>query len=399
MIYTCRWLLTIDAPPVEGGWFEIEAGTIARVGQGPAPRPATDLGDVAVLPGLVNAHTHLELSWMAGLVPPADSLPAWIRDLMRLRRSAPPHPDTQLDAARAALAAMRESGTVLVGDVSNTLSTVPLLAAAGVAGVVFHELIGFAASDPAQSVNDALQRIASVEVDQSASAPVRVTLSAHAPYSVSPALFREIAARVSDTPLTVHLGESAEEVEFLRTGKGPMRELLEHLGAWTDDWPVPRVGPVEYMATLGYLRPGMMAVHGVHLKDDELERLRRSRATVVTCPRSNLWVGAGMPRVSHFYGARVPVAIGTDSLASVASLNLFDELAELRRIAPDVTAASLLESATRIGAEALGFGDTHGILGPGRSASLVVVDVPANVPDVEEYLVSGVAASSVRRLH
>jgi cytosine/adenosine deaminase-related metal-dependent hydrolase len=105
-----------------------------------------------------------------------------------------------------------------------------------------------------------------------------------------------------------------------------------------------------------------------------------------------------MPRVAHFYAAGLPVAIGTDSLASVATLNLFDELAELRRLAPDVTAASLLDSATRAGAEALGFGSAFGTLTPGKRAALVAVDVPAAVTDVEEYLVSGVPVSAVRRV-
>jgi len=102
--------------------------------------------------------------------------------------------------------------------------------------------------------------------------------------------------------------------------------------------------------------------------------------------------------VSHYYAAGVPVAVGTDSLASTASLSLFDELAELRRIAPDVSAASLLDSATRVGAEALGFGRDYGTIAPGRRASLAVVTVPAGEADVEEYLVGGVPASSVRLL-
>jgi aminodeoxyfutalosine deaminase len=117
----------------------------------------------------------------------------------------------------------------------------------------------------------------------------------------------------------------------------------------------------------------------------------------VTCPRSNVWVGAGLPRLSHFYGCGLPVAIGTDSLASVGSLNMFDELAEARRIAPDVSAAGLLESATRRGAQALGFGSDYGTLAPGKRAELVAVQVPAGVADVEEYLVSGVPASVIRR--
>ena len=136
-------------------------------------------------------------------------------------------------------------------------------------------------------------------------------------------------------------------------------------------------------------------MHGVHLTPADLERLRDQQAVIVTCPRSNEWVGAGMPPVSHFYASGVPVAIGTDSLASVGSLNLFDELAALRRIAPEVSAASLLESATRTGAEALGHGDRYGHIAPGKRAALLEVRVPAGIRDVEEYLVGGIAPDDI----
>jgi cytosine/adenosine deaminase-related metal-dependent hydrolase len=400
MIYACRWLLPIDGPPIERGWIEIDNGRIRGLGRGVPPARAHDLGDVALLPGLVNAHTHLELSWMAGLVPPAESMDAWIRALLKLRRAGPPGGQEQvLRAAREAAAAMAKAGTVLVGDITNSLVSPRVLADAGIGGVVFHELLGFDAAAPAQMVKRAAAQAESeAEAVAHAHVPIHVTVVAHAPYSVSPALFREIASRASAVPLAVHLGESAEEMELLRTGRGPIRDLLETLGVWTDLWPVPSCDPVEYMHRLGYLRPGLLAVHAVHLTDEALATLAESEAVVVTCPRSNLWVGAGMPRVAHFYAAGLPVAIGTDSLASVDTLNLFDELAELRRVAPDVTAASLLDSATRVGAVALGFGSSFGTLSPGKRAALVAVDVPADVTDVEEYLVSGVPASAVRRM-
>lgn len=398
MIYACRWLLPIETPPVERGWIEIDAGRIRRLGHGVPPARAHDLGDVALLPGLVNAHTHLELSWMAGLVPPADSMNDWVRTLMRVRRAGFPGRDAEHQAARDAAAVMFATGTSLVGDISNTLMSPAVVSAAGLGGTVFHELLGFSVNEPATPVDEALRRVAAA-TPRAVTPPVHVTIAAHAPYSVSPALFREIAMRAAAGPLAVHVGESREEIDFLHTGGGPIRTMLENLGVWNPGWQVPRSGPIDYLASVGYLRPGMLAVHGVHLLDDELERLRQARATLVTCPRSNLWVGAGMPRVSHFYAARLPVAIGTDSLASVATLNLFDELAELRRIAPDVAAGALLDSATRVGAEALGFGGSHGTLAPGKAAAIVAVQIPPTLEDVEEYLVSGVAASAVRRIH
>jgi aminodeoxyfutalosine deaminase len=409
-VSTClraRWVLPIDRAPIEGGWVEVVGGRIVGVGRGRPPAVAEDLGDVAILPGLVNAHTHLELSWMAGRIAPAEAMSSWIRMVLDVRRSgAPGGARAERRAAAEAAASVRATGTVLVGDVSNTLMTPDLVRDAGLGGVVFHEVLGFRPSDPAAIVRDAWDRVRVVEARLGSGAtsdtagnwrpPISCSVVAHAPYSVSPALFEAVARARGRAPLTVHLGESPEEIEFLRTGRGPMRDLLETLGAWTDDWEPPGFDPVEYLAAVGYLRRGVLVVHGVYLPDSGLERLREAGAVLVTCPRSNVWVGAGPPRLSRFYASGVPVAIGTDSLASVPSLNLFDELAEMRRLAPEVAASSLIESATRIGARALGFGGEFGTIRAGKRAAFTSVDIPPGVADVEEYLVGGVPASTVR---
>jgi len=416
-----RWVLPVDRPPIEHGWLEIAGDRISEVGHGRPPAGGQDLGDVALLPGLVNAHTHLELSWLAGRIAPAGSMVEWIRDLIRQRFSAAAGSDADRAAAmQAAAATMADTGTVLAGDITNTLTSAPAMMAAGLGGVIFHELLGFNVADPIAMVREAWERVRAVtgvkpgsdpEVQGSLETTARVgvrvgapapsvmfSIAAHAPYSTAPALFTEIARRQGDAPLTVHLGESPEEVEFLRTGRGPFRDLLEDLGAWQPAWEPPGCDPVEYLHRLGYLRRGLLAVHAVHVTDDGLARLRTAGAIVVTCPRSNSHVGAGLPRVSHFYGAGVPVAIGTDSLASAPTLNLFDELAELRRVAPDVAPGALLDSATRQGARALGQDASFGTLARGKRAALVAVTIPAGVTDVEEYLVSGVPASAVRRV-
>ena len=403
--YRARWILPIERPPIEGGWIRVSGGRIAELGDGRAPGNPEDLGDVAILPGLVNAHTHLELSWMAGLVPPAASMNDWIRSLMRLRRGgsslgAPAEDEAAREAAKTA----HDTGTALVGDISNLFTTPAVLRKAGLGGVVFHELLGFSAPDPARMVKQAWQRVRESEAalasaDSPDDLPIRGSVVAHAPYSVSPALFSEIArAAAADKPLSVHLGESPEEVEFLRSGGGPIRASLEELGVWTDTWRVPECDPVQYLVDLKYLQPGTLIVHGVYLTDDGLDRLRRAKAVLVTCPRSNVWVGAGPPRLSHFYASGVPVAVGTDSLASTPTLSLFDELSEMRRIAPEVAAASLLESATRVGARALGLSREFGTLAAGKRAVLVRVHIPAAVTDVEEYLVGGIPAGSIDRL-
>lgn len=390
-----RFVLPMGRAPLRDAWIEVAGGRVRRVGQGKPPGSARDLGDVALMPGLVNAHTHLELSWMDGLVPPADAMPAWIDRVLAVRAGGPVGGERAVvQAAITAAAAMRQTGTVLIGDVSNTLITPAVLAGADLGGVVFHELLGFNAVNPAAQVREAWDRV-------DALAPldgIDIGVAAHAPYSTSPDLFRQVARNRRSTPLTVHLAESAEELQFLRTGRGPFRDLLERLGVWAGEFDAPGCGPVEYLHRLGYLQSGLLAVHGVHLTDDELDRLQAAGAVVVTCPRSNAWVGAGLPRLTHLYGSRVPVAIGTDSLASAPSLNLFDELAEMRRIAPDVAAGALLDSATRVGAQALGFGGEFGTLAPGARAAFALVDLPPGTDDVEEYLVSGVPAAAIRPL-
>ena len=413
---TARWVLPIDRPAITPGWIEVREHKIVGVGSGPPPGPARDLGDVAVLPGLVNAHTHLELSWMEGEVPAADSFPEWVRVLMARRAAHEPYGQVRREQAlKQAVRMLRQTGTVAVGDVSNTLSSVAALRTGGLGGCVFHELIGFDVPNPVSAVQEAWDRVdevmagspepglplAAMEAgpdEPSGPLPLSATVSAHAPYSVAPDLFAEIVRQHRTGPLTVHVGESAEEIEFLRHGRGPFTDLLQELGVWHNRWQAPGCGPVEYLDRLGYLVPGLLAVHGVHLNDTDLLQLREAAAVLVVCPRSNLWVGAGLPNVARAYSLGLQVALGTDSLASVPSLNLFDELAELRRIAPEVSAASLLESATRVGAAALGIERTVGTLAAGKRAALTAVAIPAGERDVEEYLVSGVPASAVRPL-
>ena len=384
------WLLPIARPPVRDGWVAVEAGRIAAVG-GPQDEPPAgrrrDIGHpAAILPALVNAHTHLELSWMAGQVPPAAHMPAWAARLIAVRRAKG---GDAVEPIAAAIEAAQASGTALVGDIGNTAAAWEPLRASGMFACCFRELLGFATPDPQGLVEAAVREIAA----QPHSDRLRMHVTAHAPYSVSPALFRAISE--AGGILSVHLGESADEVEFLRAGEGAWRGVLETLGAWNPDWAAPGCGPVEYLDRLGLVSARLLAVHGVHLADGELRRLADAGATLVACPRSNRWTGAGAPPLERFYAAGVPVAFGTDSLAGVEDLNLFAELAAARALAPDVPASRLLASATATGARALGFGRELGTIEPGRRAELLAVRIPADCMDVEEYLVGGVEPKDI----
>lgn len=396
--YRADWVLPISDDPIRSGWVSVNENRITATGAGDAPG-ALSLGRAAILPALVNVHTHLELSYLHERVPADSSFSHWVRRLMALRRLYPdPSAAEILLAARSAIAAARASGTGLVGDISNTLVTVPLLREAAMAAQVFHELLGFNVADPGARIAAASTAIATVgAVDRD----VRVTLAAHAPYSVSPAMFRAIRAAVDGqaAPATaVHLGESPDEVEFLLHGTGPFRTLLEELGVWAPDWEPPGVSPVAYLSDLGFLDRCSLVVHGVQFDGDDLSRLATLGATIASCPRSNVHVGVGSPPLEAFYAMDVNVAFGTDSLASVADLNMFSELREAHRIAPRVRARRLLESATLTGARALGFGDEFGSIDTGKRAALIAVRIPDGVDDVEEYLVGGIEPDAVRWL-
>ena len=389
-VYRAPWVLPITQPPIRDGWVAVEDGLISGVGAIPDLPSGTNVVPVAgaILPALVNAHTHLELSWMRGQVPPAPSMPQWVERLMALRRTVghePPEPIAD------ALVEARAAGTTLVGDITNTLAAYQPLAESPISAAVFRELLGFSVQDPRASIASAVRQLD----DLTPYPRLRSSIVPHAPYSVAPSLLRAIAEASDDARISIHLGESVEEIEFLQTGQGAWRELLQRLGAWTDTWHPPEVGPTRYIESCGLLSDRLLAVHAVQLTDDELHTLAAAGATVVTCPRSNRWVGAGLPPVGRFYASGVRVAVGTDSLASVEDLNVFAELKMMRELAPAVPARRILESATKSGADALGFGHELGTIEPGKRAELIAVDLPADVTDVEEYLLSGIAPGSI----
>jgi cytosine/adenosine deaminase-related metal-dependent hydrolase len=377
--YTAEWVLPIADEPIRNGSLTLDRGRIVAVDAARAA-DAIDLGRAVMLPSLVNAHTHLELSYLRGVVLRSGRFPDWIRALIAARRTFPDPADPAiLRAAFAAIDEAKAAGTGLIGDVSNTLVTVPLLRESAMPAHVFYELLGFNVADATALVAEAREKIRQVlgdgrhtarASDGGHAADIRISLAAHAPYSVSAALFAAIRKVMDADPAhvsSVHLGESADEVEFVRYGTGSWRALLEEVGAWNKEWSPPGCAPVEYLT---------LVVHAVQCSGADLDRLRAVGATIVSCPRSNQYVGVGAPPLEQFYSADVSVAFGTDSLASAPDLDMFAELAEARRLAPRVPARTLLES----------------------GGSVIAVRLPEGIQDVEEYLLTGIEPEAIRWL-
>ena len=206
-----------------------------------------DLGDVAILPGLVNAHTHLELSWMRGQVPPSASMPAWAASLMALaaRRDSPIRPSRswRRSAKRA------RAGTCLVGDVTNTLATYEPLMDSELSAAIFRELLGFSRAGSRRAGGRGVERQIADADRRSRGCGRRSCRTRRT--RCRRRCCRRSRARRRGQPLSIHLGESAQEIEFLRDGTGEWRALLEALGAWNPSWALPGCGPVEYLDRLG----------------------------------------------------------------------------------------------------------------------------------------------------
>jgi len=383
LVLIARWVFPLTSPPIADGAVVIHEGEILAVG----PRseveaafsggPHWDLGDAAVLPGLVNCHTHLELGGAIPLMK-AGGFPAWVVAVVEERRQA--SLAAQAAAAERGVQSLLRSGTTCVGEVSSTGQSLSPLLHAGLRGVVYREVLGLPPEEAEARRNAARDDVQRMQ-GAVRGGRLRVGLSPHSPYGLSEALFGACDAmlRESDLPCCIHVAESRDEVEFLATGDGEIRRRLYPAVGCEIPPPRRRAGsPVEYLAALGALAWQPLLVHAVHVDEADSGRLVRSGARVAHCPRSNSLLSEGVAPVSLFLRQGIPVGLGTDSLASAPSLDLWDEMrAALDVHAGRLTPERVLGMATVGGAQALGLGDSVGSLAPGKRADLIAVAAEA----------------------
>jgi len=314
------------AVALEGGAL-LAAGPRALVESrfGPAERM-----DAVLLPALVNAHLHLELGHLAGRVPGGHGLVAWIRALVAARMRAGPVEEAM---ARGA-ASLTAAGVAAAGDVTNTLASMGPLAREGIGGTLFHEVFGYAEARCAEA-----ERLAAETRARMGAPPpgLAVAPSPHAVYSTHPP---SLARLLRAGPASVHAAEDPEERRFCAEAAGPFAELAEALGVAPGTLRPTARSAIAAVAP--HAGPRTLVVHAVDVDDEDLADLRRSGATVVLCPRSNLHVGGRLADLPRLMAAGIPLAVGTDSLASSPSLSPLAELAVLRRAFPRVPAERLL---------------------------------------------------------
>ena len=366
-----------DGAPLRDGAVVVDAqGTVNAVGRAGeilpqhAGIPVERVRGV-VFPGLVNAHTHVELSVYRGRVTGGRGFVDWVDRFVSLR--AETSPDEEAEAIARGVAELEESCTAAVGDVTNSLGAVRPLARAGIAGCVFHEVFGV-------NREHAMKRVAGlkVEIESRVGAWPTWELSyapaPHTLYTTHGDAVRELLAnaRGLDARTSVHLAEHAAERRAIERGDGPQVDwLIARIRANDLVWP--KMPLFDYAASLGVLAPNVLLVHLTDAREDELARVAESGASVVFCPRSNLYIEGKLPPLLAARKAGITPAIGTDSLASNASLDVLAEARALGDRFSNVPARELLTMATWNGARALGRTDL-GRIAKGARPGIAAID-------------------------
>jgi 5-methylthioadenosine/S-adenosylhomocysteine deaminase len=389
-VLSADWVVPVEGDPIRDGAVAIgDDGLIAAIG--PAAELGRDehYGEAVIVPGFVNAHTHIEYAMYAGF---GDGLPfvPWIG--MHIRRKQALDLEDMRAIARVGAWECLRSGVTTIGDCSFSGATAEAAAETGLAAVVFLEVFGADVS--------ALEHFRELEerIGPALSDRVRLGISPHAPFTCSVELYA--AAAALGLPMQTHLAESPAERAWLRSGAGDWSPLAEFL------LPPPGETGVRLLAAAGLLQPGLSAAHCVHVDEEEIGLLAVHGVGVAHCPRSNGYLGCGVAPVAELRAAGVVVAIATDSPASTPSLDVFEEIrtavvaARARAARPDaLPAAVALELATLGGARVLGLEAEVGSLVPGKRADLTIVSLEGTpVSPIEDPVVAVVHAGSPERV-
>ncbi|MDQ8154459.1 MAG: amidohydrolase family protein [Gemmatimonadota bacterium] len=393
--YHARWVLPIAQPPIADGTVVVDGDVVAWVGprsQAPAGGVDDDLGDAVLMPGLVNTHTHLELTVMRGFLEELAFFD-WVRTLTRARHFVL-DAERLLDSARLGVVEGLRAGVTTFGDTGDSAAPFDALRELGARGIAFREVFG---PDPAQceaSLAGLREKVAAMRPHETPL--VRVGVSPHAPYSVSEPLFAVVTeyAVAEALPIAVHIAESADESLLVERGLGPFADFLRTRGLEVE--PVAR-SPIALLERCGVLAARPLLIHAVRADAPDIAAMARHRCGVAHCPVSNAKLAHGVAPLLELLAAGLAVGLGSDSMASNNRMDIIGEgrtamlqqRARTRR-ADALPAHAVLSLATEGGAHALGLGDRIGVLAPGFQADLAAYalhEAHAPVHDVAAALV------------
>jgi 5-methylthioadenosine/S-adenosylhomocysteine deaminase len=383
-LYRARWVLPISAPPIADGAIAVNDDRIVAVGSGAAlahqfpEATVNDLGESAIIPGLINSHSHLELTAMRGFLEEEEhDFFAWLKKLTSARLERLTADDLNVSAAWGACEAAR-AGVTCVADASDSaLESMKALHEVGLRGVVFQESFG---PDPKlANENFAKLKMKVARLRERETTLVKCGVSPHAPYTVCAPQLELIAGFALDErlPVMMHAAETAMEVSLLRDGSGPFAEGLKRRGI---EWRAPGMSPIQYLNDHGILQTHPLLAHCILVNDADLETMQQTDTRVAHCPKSNAKLGHGVAPFSKFLEKGIAVGLGSDSVASNNTCDLLEEArfaVLLARTQADagVSASQALQSATLGGARALGLAGEVGELREGSQADFAAVSL------------------------
>jgi cytosine/adenosine deaminase-related metal-dependent hydrolase len=388
-IYSARWVIPITSTVIENGGLAVSEGRILSVGSSENLRSlypdATEenFGKCAIIPGLVNCHTHLELTAMRGFLEDVENdFFAWLRKLTVARMTCMGG-DELFASAQLGIIEALSNGVTSVGDASfDAVTCLRAVAATGIRGVAFQEVFG---PDPELAVDSAKDLLEKVHRARESESPLAsVGVSPHAPYSVSAKLLKATARMAVDEklPLMIHAAESTYESRLIREGSGAFAQNLESRNI---PWTAPGVSPISYLEKVGILQTRPLLAHCIRTDERDWEAIGRNGARIGHCPKSNAKLGHGHAPLSGFLKSGLTVGIGSDSVASNNSGDLIDEarfallssraVEPLEEDRPWISAEQVLEAATIGGARALGLEDKCGSLEEGKQADFAVISL------------------------
>ncbi len=387
--FKARYVFPVSRPPVRDGIVSCDH-VVHSLTENLSGEPIVDLGNVAILPALVNAHTHLELShFQQPIGDPAHGFPAWIREVVRWRRQqtatlSPEEIEQQRHAAiQDGLLESVRGGVGVVADITSLGPAPPLPQLP--TRIAFAEVLGLSTARENELYETAEQAVGPW--------PKAEALSPHAPYTVGVPLLTRLAQLSAERgfPLAMHLAESVDELELMRSHSGAFYTMLSEVGAW-DPAALPRgIAPLDYLKILAQAQHALV-IHGNYLNSAEIDYLaeQSERLSVVYCPRTHAYFGHTRYPLLEMFRKGVKVAVGTDSRASNPDLKLWDELRYVAQQFPEVPLEVILKMGTLWGAQALrgALGSPScGELVPGALALLQIVDLPEDeVADPYELL-------------
>jgi 5-methylthioadenosine/S-adenosylhomocysteine deaminase len=389
-IFTARWVLPVTSPPLARGAVAVEADRISAVGPLPEAQARfpgaaiKDLGEAALLPGLVNTHSHLELTVFRGRLE-EPRFPSWIAQLVELKRERM-NEDDLLASARLGCAEAIRAGITTLADTSDASAPLAALVESGQRGVVFQECFGPHPEQAASSLAGLRQKLDAhaerlARAGAEAQARLRLGVSPHAPYSVSAKLYERVAefALARRLDVCIHAAESRDEAALLEDETGAFASAFRQRGI---AWEPPRCSTIRYLDRLGMLDAAPLLIHCVTVDEEEIALIASRGARVAHCPKSNAKLGHGLAPFVELRRAGVRVGLGTDSVASNNTCDLIEEARfcallhrALRRDATLLAPEDLLRLMTIDGARALGLENSTGSLAEGKQADLIAVDL------------------------